>query len=77
MDGKRQGVGEVKQADHIPEHGGYSDDQYSDRADMSRVNRVVPALFFIFKRRMIMGDCGRTLKVYSEGIAHFYVHPVV
>ena len=45
MDGKRQGVGEVKQADHIPEHGGYNDDQYSDRADMSRVNRVVPALF--------------------------------
>ena len=45
MDGKRQGVGELKQADHIPEHGGYNDDQYSDRADMSRVNRVVPALF--------------------------------
>ena len=40
MDGKRQGIGEVKQADHIPEYGGYYDDQYSDRADMSRVNRV-------------------------------------
>ena len=40
MDGKGQGVGELKQA-----HGGYNDDQYSDRADMSRVNRVVPALF--------------------------------
>ena len=49
MDGKRQGVGEVKQADHIPERGGYNDDQYSDRADMSRVNRVVPALIFSHK----------------------------
>ena len=45
MDGKRQGVGEIEQADHIPECGEYNDDQYSDRADMSRVNRVVPALF--------------------------------
>ena len=45
MDGKRQGVEELKQADHITEHGGYNDDQYIDRADMSRVNRVVPALF--------------------------------
>ena len=45
MDGKRQGVREIKQADHIPEHREYNDDQYSDRADMSRVNRVVPALF--------------------------------
>ena len=45
MDGKRKGVRAPEQADHIPERGGYSDDQYSDRADMSRVNRVVPALF--------------------------------